>query len=157
MLAYGASLTVLLIAYTWLTGSTVLDPLLRWNAAGTGSLVRLLGFDAVVDGNRVLSDAFSLVIVPECTSLAAQAIMAAGMLATPGKGFRDRLLGIALGGLALSALNLVRTASLYYIGARHPAALPIAHELVWQAGMVLAALALWAVWARPFLGRPARA
>jgi len=46
----------------------------------------------------------------------------------------------------LFVLNLVRTVSLYYIGAHIPVFFDTAHFVVWQAAMILAVVILWLVW-----------
>jgi exosortase/archaeosortase family protein len=66
------------------------------------------------------------------------------------------MLGIAIGIVALFALNLVRTVSLFYIGAHFPDFLDTAHVLIWQSVMILAAIALWLFWVEKLARVPAR-
>lgn len=59
-----------------------------------------------------------------------------------------KVLGIILGFVVLSGVNLVRTTSLVYIGSAFPSALEVVHLLVWQSLMVVFAVALWLAWRR---------
>ena len=53
-----------------------------------------------------------------------------------------------MGIVVLSAINLVRTTSLFYIGMAFPSAMDIAHLLVWQSVMVVFAVTVWFLWMR---------
>ena len=47
--------------------------------------------------------------------------------------------------LLLSAVNLVRVISLFWIGSAFPQYLDVAHVLIWQ--MIVVVIVLWLVWA----------
>ena len=49
---------------------------------------------------------------------------------------------------ALCGLNLVRIASLFWTGSAYPDYLGLAHLLVWQPAMIVAAVLLWLLWSR---------
>ena len=107
-------LAVLLILYIWLDGTIILQRFLQYNAEATGFLARVFEPTASVTGIIVETEGFAISIVEECTILAPLAIFIAAVLAFPSTVSR-KVLGIALGVVVLSALNLVRTTSLFYI------------------------------------------
>jgi exosortase/archaeosortase family protein len=72
-------------------------------------------------------------------------IFVAGVLAYPAS-WRHRFAGVALGGLAIFAVNLVRVVSLFYIGSAWRAAFDTAHFLVWQSAIILLVVALLIAW-----------
>lgn len=55
-------------------------------------------------------------------------------------------IGIALGIVVLTAINLVRIINLFLIGSAYPQYLEIAHLLVWQTAIILSAIILWLIW-----------
>ena len=144
---YAASLIALLILYSQLAGTSLLDRFLELNAQATGFLLNTLGADARTQSNVVMSEEFAVTIVEGCVALAPAAIFVSGVLAYPSRLSR-KLLGIALGLVVLLTVNLVRTSSLFYIGATFPSMLEVAHYLVWQSIMVLLSVALLLMWVR---------
>ena len=149
VLVYLGSLIGLLVLYSLADGTTLLYRFLEYNAQATGFLAGALGADIQVIGNNVVSSSFAISIVDECTSLAPFAIFAAGILAVPATLSR-KAAGIILGFVALGAINLARTTSLFYIGLVFPAAMDMAHLLVWQSVMVIASVGLWLAWIRQY-------
>ena len=147
LVIYAWCLGVLLLLYIWLDGTLILQHFLEYNAQATGFLARLFDPTATVTGRIVETDGFAISIVEECTILAPLAIFTAAVLAFPSTISR-KVLGITLGVLVLSAVNLVRTTSLFYIGSAFPETLEVVHLLVWQSLMVIFAVALWLVWMR---------
>lgn len=107
----------------------------------------LLGVPASLDGATVGSDAFSAVIVPECSALDVIILFGAAVLVYP-TSISARLRGLLLGVAALFALNIARIVSLMLIGIHYPDSLEDAHLLVWQTAMALAAIGLWMLWQR---------
>ena len=59
---------------------------------------------------------------------------------------RQKVACMAIGTGVLFLLNLVRTVTLYYVGAHIPAFFDTAHFVVWQSAMILAVVALWLFW-----------
>jgi len=147
LIVYAMCLFSLLWLYLELNGSTALDSFLAWNAQATGFLAGVFGSQIDVQGNVVRTTGFSMHIVDECTSLAALAIFLSGVIALPAS-LAHKLWGILLGVVVLSAVNVLRTTSLLYIGIFFPSALDIAHILVWQSLMIVLAVVLWIVWWR---------
>ena len=149
LLIYAGSLAALLFLYARLDGTPLLQPLLQFNAQVAGFLAGALGSSVQVSGNDILTDSVVFRVIEECTSLAPFAIFVAAILAFPAAP-SWKLLGILFGFVALSAINLVRITSLVYIGLTFPAALDVAHLLVWQSIMVIASVMLWLVWMRRY-------
>jgi hypothetical protein len=63
--------------------------------------------------------------------------------------------GIGIGFVAIQSLNLVRIISLFYLGQYSRVWFDWFHLYLWQALIVLDALAVWLIWLR-YLPRPAR-
>lgn len=104
---------------------------------------------------RSLSNGFAVAIAPGCDGIEAVIILVAAVLAFPAP-WKHRLAGIAVGFVAIQALNLVRIISLFYLGQWSQVAFDWFHLYLWQALIVLDALAVWLIWLR-YLPRPARA
>lgn len=88
---------------------------------------------------------FNFGVGPDCTALPPIALLLGAILAFPSSP-RAKLTGALLGILFLNVLNLVRVMSLVYIGTHFPGAIDLAHEVIWQAGMILATVVFWIVW-----------
>ena len=147
LLIYAISLFALLWLYVELYGSPVLNTFLVWNAEATGFLASLFGPEVFVQDNLVIAGSFAARIVPECTGLAPLAVFLSGVIAFPTT-LGHKLWGIILGLVVLSAVNIVRTTSLLFIGMFSWAAQDVAHILVWQSLMIILAVVLWVLWWR---------
>lgn len=147
VIIYAWALTVLLLFYWWLDGTVFFQSFLEYNAQATGFFARFFDSEATVSGSIVASDAFAISIVEECTSLAPLAIFVAAVFAVPSTLSR-KALGIALAFVVLSAVNLLRTTSLFYLGSAYPSSMEVVHLLVWQSIMVAVAVSLWILWMR---------
>jgi exosortase H (IPTLxxWG-CTERM-specific) len=126
----------------------VVRPLEALTAGITAALVHGLGVQAATLGTVVYHPGgFAFEISRGCLGLVPLALLAAGIVAYPAPG-RKKLWGLLVGLPALAALNVVRLVQLFVTGVRWPAAFGFAHEVVWQAIVVLAALGIWAAWVR---------
>lgn len=133
----------------------LLQPLLfeigfiRWANESTARLLALtltlLGNPSTASGTLVRSELFSLEIVFECTAILPLVLFVAAVAATPTR-MPARLLALAWGIPAIAFFNLIRLASLVYIGRLAPHAFETAHLLVWQPLTILCAVALWLLW-----------
>jgi exosortase H (IPTLxxWG-CTERM-specific) len=133
-----------------------LVPLQDFTAGATAFFVNLFGSEVQVDGSIISSPSGTpLEIIPECLGIISMAIYASAVLAYPCR-FKQKMLGISIGIVALFILNLVRTVSLFYIGSHFPDFLETAHVLIWQSVMILAAIALWLLWMEKLARVPAR-
>jgi len=74
-------------------------------------------------------------------------VLAAAMFAFPAP-WRYRLLGLAVGFVAVQLLNIVRVISLFYIGQWNLAVFEWAHQYAWQALIMLDVLVVWLIWVR---------
>lgn len=122
-----------------------LEAFLALQARGAGALIRLFDDSAIVSGTKILGR-FPLEIVRSCSSLDAQALYAATVLAFPARTTR-KLLGLALGVVVLTLLNMARIASLYFIGAGAPSVFDAAHEELFPLVLIAIACACFATWA----------
>ncbi len=145
-LVLAASFALAAAFYYGYLGSDWVGRVSEWTAGVSGLALGLAGTPAVVDGATIASGSFAVVVVAECTAVAPLFLFMGAVAAYPSNA-RARLLGAALGLLALSALNAVRIASLFWIGSAYPEHLDVAHLLVWQPAMIVAAVLLWLLWA----------
>lgn len=90
---------------------------------------------------------FGVEIVAGCNGVEATLILLAAILAFPASA-RHKLIGFAIGFLAIQGLNLVRIISLFYIGQWDREAFDWAHLYIWQALIMLDAMIVWLVWIR---------
>lgn len=112
-------------------------------------LITLFDSDVVTEGViiRSLSNGFAVAIAPGCDGIEAVIILVAAVLAFPAP-WKHKLVGIAIGFFAIQALNLVRIISLFYLGQWSQVAFDWFHLYLWQALIVLDALAVWLIWLR---------
>jgi len=121
----------------------------------TAWVLNLFGEGAAVLTNTVQSSRFGVNVVTACTGIFLTGIFVVAVIAWPAR-LRATLSGAGLGILGIALLNVVRLVSLYYIGVHLPEWLDIAHVVVWQSLMILAAVALWIAWAGAQRARPER-
>jgi exosortase/archaeosortase family protein len=130
-----------------------IEAYLRLQTWAAGALIGL--FDPAVHVRDTLIEGrFPLQIVKSCSSLDAQALFVATVLAFPARAW-TKALGLLAGVLALTALNLTRIAGLYFVGIHAPASFDSIHEEFLPLLLVAfacAAFALWARWARRAVG-----
>lgn len=67
------------------------------------------------------------------------------MVAFPAS-WRLKLIGIAIGILAVQGVNLLRIISLYYLGKWNMQVFEFAHLYLWQALIMLDVLIVWLLW-----------
>jgi len=144
-LIFAACILVFMLVYSRITGSGPLDGFRSFTAEATGFFLNLFGGDVVVAGTTISSPDFSMGIIEACTGIVPMIIFVSAVLAFPSS-VRQRAIAIALGILGLYAVNLVRTTTLFVVGAHFPGFLDTAHYLVWQSLMILAAVAFWLLW-----------
>jgi exosortase H (IPTLxxWG-CTERM-specific) len=96
---------------------------------------------------RDAESGFAVAILPGCNGVEASAILLAGMLAFPAS-WKMRLIGVAVGVLAVQLVNLVRIVSLFYIGQWSLEWFEIAHHLLWQALIMFDVIVVWLLWVR---------
>ena len=112
-------------------------------------IVTLFDPNVVASGNvmRNTVNGFAVGIEAGCNGVEAAIVLVAAMLAFPAP-WRYRLLGIAIGIVAVQLLNIVRVISLFYIGQWDFSVFEWAHHYVWQALIMLDVLVVWLIWVR---------
>lgn len=97
---------------------------------------------------------FGVGIAPGCDGIEAVIILVSAIVAFPSP-WKHKLVGIVLGFLAIQSLNIVRIISLFYMGQWNQTLFDWFHLYLWQALIVLDALAVWLIWLR-YLPRSSR-
>ena len=92
-----------------------------------------------------------------CNGVEATIVLIAAMLAFPAP-WKRKLVGLAIGVIAVQGLNIIRVISLFYLGQWNFDAFEFAHLYVWQALIMLDVLIVWLLWVRTLpRAAPARA
>ncbi len=122
----------------------------------SGGLITLFDDAVATEGVviRSLENGFAVAIAPGCDGIEAVIILVAAVLAFPAP-WKHKLIGVGIGFVAIQALNLVRIISLFYMGQWSQVAFDWFHLYLWQALIVLDALAVWLIWLR-YVPRPER-
>jgi exosortase H (IPTLxxWG-CTERM-specific) len=124
-------------------------------AAISAFLVKLFDDDVISYGVVIQSQStgFAVQIAPGCDGIEAVIILISAIGAFPSP-WKHKFVGIAIGFVAIQALNLVRIISLFYLGQWNQVWFDWFHLYLWQALIVLDALAVWLVWLRYLPRRP---
>lgn len=108
-------------------------------------------FDSgVSSAGKVIMDiesGFAVSIEPGCNGVEALIILFAAIFAFPAS-LKHKLMGFAIGFVAIQALNLVRIISLFYLGQWNMVWFEWFHLYLWQALIILDALVVWLIWLR---------
>jgi exosortase H (IPTLxxWG-CTERM-specific) len=110
---------------------TLFDP----NVAATGKVI------------RSTTNGFAVSIEAGCNGVEATIVLLAAMLAFPAP-WKNKLVGLASGVIAVQGLNVIRVISLFYIGQWNARVFDWAHLYVWQALIMLDVLIVWLIWVR---------
>ena len=145
----GGSFT--LVSVNWVNDH-VIEPFTAGIARVSGATLDLLGQDVRMQGTIIRGSRFAVNIRNGCNGVEAMLIFLAAVLAFPAP-WRARLLGLALGVVAIQAVNLVRVVALYLTGAYFPSFFDASHTVVWQTVVILFSVMLWILWANR-LGAP---
>ncbi len=141
------------LSQTSLCKRLVIAPVANGIATLAAVLLGLTGIEARAEGSVIRSGPFAAMVDTNCTGLFVMFIYLSAVVAYP-SAMREKLLGVALGFGALFTLNLVRVSSLVLVGAARPDMLNVAHYLVWQSVMIVAALCLWLFWSERVADAP---
>ena len=130
-------------------GQAIVEPWTSQVAAASAAVVRVFDGSAMAQGKTLYDprSGFGVTIEAGCNGVEAMLVLLAGILAYPAP-WRARLAGLAVGTVAIQALNLVRIVSLFYLGQWNYAWFEWAHLYVWQALIMLDALVVWLLWMR---------
>jgi exosortase H (IPTLxxWG-CTERM-specific) len=127
----------------------VVNPYTTFVAYEAKAALNLVGENARVTGQVLSSPRFSVGIYNGCNGLEAILIFVCGVVAFPAP-WRSRLLGAALGFVAIQAFNVVRVVSLFYVGVFRPQWFNISHVFIWQSLVIILAVVLWLGWVRRY-------
>ncbi|MEP6942802.1 MAG: exosortase H [Betaproteobacteria bacterium] len=118
-------------------------------ASISAGLVKLFDPDVIAHG-KVLQSArngFAVSIEAGCNGVEATIVLLAAILAFPAS-WKRKLLGLAIGVVAVQGLNIVRVISLFYLGQWNFDVFEWAHLYLWQALIMLDVMIVWLLWVR---------
>jgi exosortase H (IPTLxxWG-CTERM-specific) len=129
--------------------AAVIDPFTAAIAHVSAWIMQLFDKNVVANGNDILdgSTGGGIQIVAGCNGVEAVLILVSAVLAFPAP-WKHKLIGVALGFIAIQTLNLVRIISLYYLHIWSPVWFDWFHLYLWQALIILDALVFWLIWLR---------
>lgn len=127
----------------------IVEPFTAGVARAGGAVIGLLGEDVRMKGTTIASSRFAVDIRNGCNGLETVFIFAAAVLAFPAP-WKLRLAGLAAGTVLIQLFNLVRIASLYFIGLHFPKLFEESHVVVFQVLVVLFGVALFLLWAQRY-------
>jgi exosortase H (IPTLxxWG-CTERM-specific) len=117
------------------------------NARAANAILQNLGQSTSVSGVTIRSAQYAISIRRGCDAIEPAWFFSAAVLAFPGS-WRRKPVGLAVGVVAILALNLVRIVSLYFIGLHLRWFFPAAHQELWPVVFIVASLGLWIAWIR---------
>lgn len=123
----------------------VIVPFTQGVARSSAVLLNMIGQQVQVSGTIISSARFGVNINNGCNGVEAMLILLASIVAFPAS-LRARLTGLALGAIAVQALNAVRIVTLYLLGAYQPRLFDMFHTAVWQIVIILAAIGFFLLW-----------
>ena len=124
-------------------------------AKTSGWSLDFIGQDVRMNGTQILSDRFAVDIQNGCNGLETVIIFVSAVLAFPAP-LAARGIGLALGVLAIQAVNLIRVVALFLTGAYFPSLFDSSHTVVWQTIVIAFGVLLWLFWANRFAAPQAR-
>jgi exosortase H (IPTLxxWG-CTERM-specific) len=134
----------------------VVVPFTAGIARTSAAVLNLVGEKVRVEGTRIRSESFAVNIENGCNGVETALLFGSAVLAFPSP-WRSRLLGLALGFVAIQIINLVRVVSLFWIGAHRPSLFSASHTVLWQSVVVLCGVLLFLLWASREQRKPAEA
>lgn len=143
VLLMGAFYAVTFIPYV---NKEVMESLQKANTWASAVVLNIFGEGASADGTTLRSKRNSVNIAHGCDAIEPIALFVAAVIAFPSPWLK-MLPGLLIGTLVLTALNIVRIISLFYIGIWKPTWFDRMHEDVWQPAFIVLALFFWVVWA----------
>lgn len=165
--AYRREITFLVVFLLLLAGSFtlvswkpvndgVIVPFTAGVAVVSGATLDLLGQRVDMQGTVIRNDRFAVNIMNGCNGVETMLIFLSAVLAFPAP-WGKRLLGAALGVVAIQAVNLLRVVALFLTGVYFPDFFDASHTVVWQTLVILCGVLLWIVWADRVARPPAAA
>lgn len=105
-----------------------------------------VGLETRTSGTRIVSPRFAVDIKNGCNGLETWFLFAAAVLAFPAR-WREKAVGLAIGLVAIQAINVVRIVVLFWLGVDAPALFQKTHAVVAPAVVILAGVGLFLAWA----------
>ncbi len=136
------------ISINWVNDHAV-EPFTAGVARASGAMLNVLGQNVTLKGTVMQSPRFAVNIRNGCNGIEAMLIFLAAVLAFPAP-WRSRLIGLALGILAIQIVNLVRVVALFLTGVYFPRIFDSSHTVIWQTIVILFGVLLWIFWANRF-------
>jgi exosortase H (IPTLxxWG-CTERM-specific) len=93
------------------------------------------------------SNGFAVSIEAGCNGVEATIVLVAAIFAFPAP-WKRKLIGLAIGIIAVQGLNIVRVISLFYLGQWNFSVFEWAHLYIWQALIMLDVMIVWLLWVR---------
>ena len=118
-------------------------------AAISAGIVKLFDPQVLSQGKilRSASNGFAVSIEAGCNGVEATIVLVAAIFAFPAP-WKRKLVGLAIGVIAVQGLNVIRVISLFYLGQWNSDVFEWAHLYVWQALIMLDVLIVWLLWVR---------
>ncbi len=142
-LILGASFA--LISVNWVNDH-VIEPFTGGIATASTGVLQVLGQGVTQHGSMIKGPRFSVNIKNGCNGVEAMLIFLAAVLSFPAP-WKFKAGGLALGIVAIQAINLIRVVALYLTGVYFPKVFNASHTVVWQTVVILASVLLWIFWA----------
>ncbi|NOT34212.1 MAG: archaeosortase/exosortase family protein [Candidatus Eisenbacteria bacterium] len=121
---------------------------IRITVVSVRAALGLLGHPVDLVGNVLHTGRTGMEIATDCSPHLAYLIFAGGVIATPAS-WRQRVIGLGVGALAIHVFNTLRILALYAVLAARSNWFEFVHVYLWQIGTigaVLGAFTLWLMW-----------
>jgi exosortase H (IPTLxxWG-CTERM-specific) len=124
-------------------------PWTNFLATISADMVKWFDPHVLVSGKILQSTAngFAVSIEAGCNGVEATIVLIAAMLAFPAP-WKNKIIGLIAGIIAVQGLNVIRIISLFYLGQWNYNVFEWAHLYVWQALIMLDVLIVWLLWVR---------
>jgi exosortase H (IPTLxxWG-CTERM-specific) len=118
-------------------------------AAISAGIVKIFDPHVLASGKvlQSASNGFAVSIEAGCNGVEATIVLVAAILAFPAS-WKNKLLGMVIGIIAVQGLNIIRVISLFYLGQWNFNVFEWAHLYVWQALIMLDVMVVWLLWVR---------
>lgn len=123
----------------------VLARCLACNAWISTWLLNLLGEQCHVSGTSIRSASYGITVESGCSAFEFAVFLCAAVFAFPSRPLR-KILGVVVGVPILLAANLIRIASLFWIGVHCPAFFDTAHVKLWPGVLVVITVLVCVGW-----------
>ena len=130
----------------WLGARTrLVMELMAATAGAATALMNLTGVVATHAGAMITVPGRRLMIGADCTGVMIVALLVSLVLAYPVR-ISSKVIGVLVGILAVYGANLARLVLIAHISRAPDMLFNVAHDFLFQVGMVAVAIAVWAVW-----------